>query len=401
MIAPITPQNEADRQRAVEKYQLLDTLPEHTYDDITSLIAAICEVPIALITLLDKERNFLKSHHGVPFNESPRELSFCGHAIVSEEPIMIVEDAREDVRFQGNPLVKEHKAIFYAGVPLVDPDGFKLGTLCIYDEKPRSLTPLQIEAMQKMAKQVVRLFEARYQRFRLEEYSDRLEDKMEGLNKFASVVSHDLKSPLAQITQLLELLEMETGPSLSEQAKEYIALMRSSSGSLRAYIDGILSYYKFNKELEVAKEWVHTETLMKEVFSLFPNQQKSISIVSNVPAEMYINKPVVSQIWINLISNALNHNDKPNPEVWVSVEEKEGRYECYVKDNGPGIPNKLQDKIFDLFFTTVKAADRERDGTGIGLATVKKAVQKLGGTLTLTSKEGEGSTFFFTLPIHG
>lgn len=177
--------------------------------------------------------------------------------------------------------------------------------------------------------------------------------------------------------------------------------MRSSSGSLRAYIDGILSYYKFNKELEVAKEWVHTETLMKEVFSLFPNQQKSISIVSNVPAEMYINKPVVSQIWINLISNALNHNDKPNPEVWVSVEEKEGRYECYVKDNGPGIPNKLQDKIFDLFFTTVKAADRERDGTGIGLATVKKAVQKLGGTLTLTSKEGEGSTFFFTLPIHG
>lgn len=401
MIAPITPQNEADRQRAVEKYQLLDTLPEHTYDDITSLIAAICEVPIALITLLDKERNFLKSHHGVPFNESPRELSFCGHAIVSEEPIMIVEDARKDVRFQGNPLVKEHKAIFYAGVPLVDKDRFKLGTLCIYDTKPRSLSPLQMEAMQKMAKQVVQLFEARYQKFKLEEYSDRLEDKMEGLNKFASVVSHDLKSPLAQITQLLELLEMETGPSLSEQAKEYIALMRSSSGSLRAYIDGILSYYKFNKELEVAKEWVQTKTLMKEVFSLFPNYKKFISIVGSVPSEMYINKTVVSQIWINLISNALNHNDKPTPEVLISVEEKEGRYECFVKDNGPGIPNKLQDKIFDLFFTTVKAADREREGTGIGLATVKKAVQKLGGTLTLTSTEGEGSTFFFTLPIQG
>ncbi len=111
MKLPEFPANEKKRQAAVDKYQLLDTLPEDQYDDITSLMSYICDAPISLITLLDKERNFLKSHHGVPFNESPREISFCGHAINSEDPITIIEDARVDNRFFDNPLVTDYNAI--------------------------------------------------------------------------------------------------------------------------------------------------------------------------------------------------------------------------------------------------------------------------------------------------
>jgi len=129
MIIPEFPQNEEERLKAVKQYNLLDTLPEEDFDNITNLVATLCDVPISLITLLDTDRNFLKSHHGVPFNESPREISFCGHAILSNKDIFIIEDARLDDRFHDNPLVKEFQAIFYAGVPLLNPKGHKLGCL--------------------------------------------------------------------------------------------------------------------------------------------------------------------------------------------------------------------------------------------------------------------------------
>ncbi|GAB3002799.1 hypothetical protein GCM10027284_20760 [Cyclobacterium sediminis] len=140
MIPPRLPDNEKRRQFEVNKYQLLDTIPESSYDNITALMAYICDAPISLITLLDKDRNFLKSHYGLPFNESPRAISFCGHAINSQDAITIVEDSRKDERFHDNPLVTEHQAIFYAGAPLTNSEGFKLGTLCVYDTKPRKLT---------------------------------------------------------------------------------------------------------------------------------------------------------------------------------------------------------------------------------------------------------------------
>ena len=122
---------------AVRSYHLLDTLPEKDFDNITALTANICDVPISLVTLLDADRNFLKSHYGIPFNESPRDISFCGHAILEESNIFIIEDARKDNRFKDNPLVTEMNAIFYAGVRLVNSEGYPLGTLCVFDTKPK------------------------------------------------------------------------------------------------------------------------------------------------------------------------------------------------------------------------------------------------------------------------
>ena len=147
MIKPGFPKNELERVSCVKKYDLLDTLPESDFDNITSLVATICDVPISLITLLDTDRNFFKSHHGVDIQESPRDISFCGHAILQEDDIFIVEDSRKDIRFKDNPLVSDYKAIFYAGVPLKNKDGLALGTLCIYDHKPRQLTRLQKNAL--------------------------------------------------------------------------------------------------------------------------------------------------------------------------------------------------------------------------------------------------------------
>jgi len=103
LIAPKFPENEVERLMAVKEYQLLDSLPEQDFDNITTLTASICDVPISLVTLLDADRIFLKSHYGVPLTESPRVMSFCGHAILEKSDIFIVEDARKDVRGGGQP----------------------------------------------------------------------------------------------------------------------------------------------------------------------------------------------------------------------------------------------------------------------------------------------------------
>jgi GAF domain-containing protein len=222
MTFPEFPENEAARIAELKKYKLLDTFSENDFDNITKLVAAICEVPIALITLLDLERNFFKSHVGVDFNQSPRNISFCGHAILEDDEIFIVEDATKDERFDDNPLVTENQAVFYAGVPLINPNGFKLGTLCVFDHKPRQLTDVQIISLKALAKQVVNLIELRKKNSLLIEIQKELQNRNERLETFAHVVSHDLKSPLANITSLTRFLKEENIENLSTDSKMYL-----------------------------------------------------------------------------------------------------------------------------------------------------------------------------------
>jgi len=398
MITPDFPINEKLRQQALEKYNLLDTLPEESYDNITSLMSYICDTPISLITLLDRNRNFLKSHHGVPFNESPREISFCGHAINSENPITIIEDARKDERFHDNPLVSEHNAIFYAGVPLVDPDGFKLGTLCVYDVKPRELTQEQINALLNMAKQVMSLFEEKYQNIKLQQLQESLEERNKNLEKFAGVVSHDLKSPLAQITALTELIEDDLKEEGNTEVHQYLEYIKNSSDTLRDYIDGILKFYKTDSILKQDNESVNFSDFMTSINTIF-SIDKGITINYSTTLNIIkVNKAALTQVISNLVSNAIKYNDKSNTEINISLIESEDFYEFSVSDNGPGIEKKYLATIFDLF-TTANTIDKNGEsGTGIGLATVKKMITSLGGTISVVCNETEtnGCNFKFS-----
>ena len=398
MIAPEIPKNEKYRQIAVEKYGLLDTLSEENFDNITSIMAYVCDVPISLITLLDKKRNFLKSHYGVPFNESPREISFCGHAINSDDPITVIKDSREDERFIGNPLVTEHKAIFYAGAPLIDGDGFKLGTLCVYDTKPRELTSQQKDALLAMSKQVVNLFEQRYQNLKLRQLRDKLEKRNEDLKKFASVVSHDLKSPLANIISLTELLEDDNKDILNEESLQYLEYLRTSSYSLKDYIDGILNFYKSDDLVQNKKENILIGNLLEELKQITDSEHKATFHISGNTNELFVNKSALMQVLVNLITNGIKYNSKSEIVIDISIEETSDQYEFSVTDNGNGIPQDYLEKIFDLF-TVVGVEDRDGNvGTGIGLATVKKIIQNLCGNIAVSSTEKQGSTFVFTIP---
>ncbi|WOD40462.1 GAF domain-containing protein [Nodosilinea sp. E11] len=147
--------HEIDRLEALREYHILDTPSEQIYDDITTLAAFICDVPIALISLIDADRQWFKSKVGLNTQETPRNISFCDHAILNQS-IMIVNDALDDERFVNNPLVTSEPGIrFYAGVPLTTPRGYQLGTLCVIDHQPRALSEVQQKTLAALARQVV------------------------------------------------------------------------------------------------------------------------------------------------------------------------------------------------------------------------------------------------------
>lgn len=160
MKAPL-PGTEKKRLKVLWQYDVLDTVPEEVFDDLTELAARICEAPIALITLVDEKRQWFKSRVGITVKETSRDISFCGHAICQSD-LFIVPDATRDKRFSHNPLVTaDPKIRFYAGAPLVTPDGHALGTLCVIDKVPRQLTDDQKQALRVLARHVMTQLELR------------------------------------------------------------------------------------------------------------------------------------------------------------------------------------------------------------------------------------------------
>jgi diguanylate cyclase (GGDEF)-like protein len=155
MPAADLPENEADRLTELQSYDILDTLPEQAYDDITMLASQICGTPIALVTLIDRDRQWFKSKHGVDIDESPRDLAFCAHAILDADEVLVVDDLAADRRFTDNPVVAGGDARFYAGVPLTTAAGHALGTLCVVDRMPRHLTDEQIAGLRALSRQVM------------------------------------------------------------------------------------------------------------------------------------------------------------------------------------------------------------------------------------------------------
>jgi signal transduction histidine kinase/PAS domain-containing protein len=222
---PLSP--EESRLAALKSYKILDTLPQKEYDDLTKLASEICQTPISLISLLDDHRQWFKSHHGLAASETPREFAFCNHAIINPNEIFIVNDSRKDSRFSNNPLVTgDPYVIFYAGVPLVDSNGFALGSLCVIDNAAKQLSEGQISALKTLAKQVVSLLELRKSNDELKTAKDELEQRNALLDEV-----------ILQQEQSAEII-LQSEKSLRETYQKLeIALQAGSLGSYDLHLE--------------------------------------------------------------------------------------------------------------------------------------------------------------------
>jgi len=392
--------NENKRIESLVSYSILDSLPEEDYDNLTAIAASICNTPVSLISLIDDKRQWFKSHHGLDASATAREFAFCAHAINDPNNIFSVGDARNDERFRDNPLVTgEPHVIFYAGVPLVNHDGFALGTLCVIDHKPSKLSEEQLTGLKALSKQVMNLLEMRKMRMEYEAALKSLEQKNEDLERFAYVAAHDLKTPVVNIMSMGRLFLKMFGQSLDERGREILDIITDSARNLSSLVDGLLDYSKCDKVLQEKKQVIYIDEIKKEIGAMFYNDPEITIGINSTLEKITINKAALSQILTNLVSNAVKYNNKARTEIEIGIAENASQYEFYLQDNGPGIPPEHHKNVFTIFEVLSPEDRYGKRGNGIGLATVKKLVDQLGGNIELRSDDGKGACFYFSIPV--
>lgn len=398
MISTNTPINENFRLEALKSLDILDTESEKEFDEITALANFICDTDVALISLVDIDRQWFKSKNGITTCETPRNNSLCSQAILKPHKPLIVKNTTEDNRFNKTPIYLEDKqVIFYAGIPLINKDGFALGTLCVMDSKPRELSEKQLESLSALAKQVIILFELNKKNNDLEKMQQKLKKKNESLREFARVISHDLKMPLANIVTSTDLLKLKLRDKLDKESLEYFEYIKTSSFSMSSYINDVLDHYESDSLIHNKPEKFNINHLLKEIVDLLSIKPDfTIHFPENNPV-LESNKLALKQVFFNLIGNSIKYNDKEQIVISIETSEDKKFYYFRIIDNGMGIPNDKLDTIFELF-TTANITDRSGNkGNGIGLSTVKKLIEKLGGSIKVFSEEGVQTTFEFSV----
>lgn len=393
------PANEKKRLKALYDYNILDTIPEKEYDGIAKIAAQICNVPVSFISFIDKNRQWYKSYFGVEMHEIPIEISLCAHAIKNPEVLIVVPDMRIDERFADNPLVKgEPHAIFYAAAPLVTPGGDALGTICVLDAKVNNLDDDQREALKCLATQVMARLELRKKVNELKKIQEQLKKTNSCLKDFASLASHDMKTPVANISLVSKSFYSRYGKQFDADAYQYFELIDRSAKELLVFIDDILA-----KSIMAGKNISKTpvdsyEVISKVIKLIAPPDDFEIKVTGNFP-KISMDKTSLQQVFQNLITNAIKYNDKEKGIINISCSTDNSYHYFNVKDNGSGIAEEDMCRIFEKRKTLEKTDRYGNKGTGLGLATVKDLVENTGGKITVASEKYEGSVFKIAIPV--
>lgn len=384
--------DETARVAALHRLAILDTEPEKAYDDAVELAASICGTPIAMMTLLDGERQWFKSKVGVPFDESPREQSFCTHAILSDDTL-IVPNALADDRFKELFAVQYAPSLrFYAGAPIKSPDGFKLGTLCVLDVQSRELSKAQqdaLEALRRMIERQLELRRANLELLRLERQKREL----------TALVVHDLKNPIASILPNARYLARTKG--LTESAKSAADDITSSTEAMLRLVMNLLDISRAEDAALVPKrEPIVLATLLDAVrtsaAARAAEQGATIAVeVAEDAGTASLDADLVRRVLENLTDNALKY--APGGKVTLGARADGPGVRLTVSDDGPGIPAEARAAVFEKYARVDGAPHAERS-RGLGLTFCRLAVEAHGGRIWVEEAAPHGAAFCMSLP---
>ncbi|TCC98168.1 GAF domain-containing sensor histidine kinase [Pedobacter psychroterrae] len=392
--------DESARVAALHSYHMFDTEEEKDFDVLTALASAICQIPIVLITFIDETRQTFKSHHGTDFRENLRELSFCTHTIASSEEIMIVPDARQDARFVDNPMVTgPTKVVFYAGVSLINEDGFALGTLCVIDQKTHSLSDDQVHALKTLAKQVVDKIELRRKVRQLEKANQELAQSEQRKDDFLGMVSHELKTPITTLKANLQLIDkLKHSPA----APVFSRIIDSSARSLvkiNGMVDDLLNMYRYSEnQLQLEK----TTFTIYDMLHVCCNHVRidgkhELVITGDDKLQMHADEHRIDQVVVNFVNNAVKYAPD-SKEIYLNISREGSYVKISVKDTGPGIPDKHLPHLFDRYWRADHSGVKYT-GLGLGLYICSEIIKRHDGHIGAESELGKGSTFWFKLPV--
>jgi signal transduction histidine kinase len=416
MKAPV-PSCEETRLSVLHEYAVLDTPPEAEFDRLTRLAARLFQVPIVLLTLVDVNRQWFKSCYGLQLTETSRDSSFCAHAILSDDPLLI-PDTHHDARFSDNPLVTGEPGIrFYAGAPLLA-KGQRLGTLCLIDTIPHSdLDAERIALLQDLAAMGVEELELRRTTRKLLETETLLRESVRELDQqrrnaeegsrlkseFLANMSHELRTPLNGIIGFSELLVDGKAGTLSGRQQRFLDNILLSSRHLLRLINDLLDLAKIEAgKLEFRPEFACADTLIQEVLeSLQPladSKQIRLSAQIGPDQELYTDSARFKQIVYNYVSNALKFTPEHGSVVVRFSSEAPNSVRLEVTDTGIGITEQDLPRLFQDFEQLESGPAKKYAGTGLGLALVKKLAERQGGRVEVESTLGQGSRFSAVLP---
>ncbi|MEN2399183.1 ATP-binding protein [Flavobacterium sp. MC2016-06] len=397
------PHNEAERLAALKRYNILDTLPEYAFDDVTKLVSFICGAPIAHISFMDESRLWFKSEIGIGVSEVPREITFCQYTIMDYDMVEI-PDTFLNERFKDDPnVVGGFKVRFYAGIPLTTPDGYNIGTLCAIDQVTKELNDNQRNALSIVAKHVMNLLELGLKHTELDTQKKIAERAILAKDSFLANMSHEIRTPLNAIIGFTDLLAQT---KLDTVQNKYIDSVQIAGENLLLIINNILDLSKIESgNLTIESEPFNLKNTLKHVYNLLkikvPKEiEFNLFLDADMPETVIGDQGRLNQILVNLTGNALKFTQEGEVTISVKmVNETDDQYSLRfsVKDTGIGIKQEKIKTVFERFTQAEDSTTRRFGGTGLGLNIVKQLVELQNAEIHVKSKEGYGSEFFFVL----
>ncbi len=401
------PADVLNRDALLAPYDIDGLVDEPELQSVAELACHVCDVPYAVVNLISEHFQHQVAAVGIPPTVCSRGDSMCTVTIEAPEPGVVVRDAREDPRFADNPFVTGAmgRLRFYAASQLRGPSGVVLGTLCVFDEVPRDLTPEQRHGLDLLASQAVGALELRKAGRELavtvrelQEARSELRRSNSDLAAFAGQVSHDLRNPLAGVSGFLELLADHRMVAADTTASSYVERALGGAGRMRDLVDELLAYARLGGVLGSAR--VDLTGLLREVL----DDDSPLGMLDGVDLEVAPLPTVrgdptqLRALLQNLVTNSVRFA-RPDRQLLLRVRARpvDDRWLVEVVDNGRGIPVERRLDAFSLL-QQVHEHGSVVGGSGIGLATCRRIVAAHGGTIGIDDGVDGGVTVWFTLP---
>jgi signal transduction histidine kinase len=384
--APLS-STEAERLQVLRSYGILDTPIEAAFDDITRIASFVCQTPVALVSLVDNDRQWFKSALGFAKRQTPLNQSICGHALL-EQNFLEIADTLKDPRTVDNPLVTdEPKLRFYAGALLRTPDGFPLGTVCVLDDKPRELTEDQRDILKALARQVMSQMELR----RALTISDRLQ---RNVSRLMAVAGHDLKQPLQVMIMAIDRVRskltdtrdqdrlmhaIKAGMRIAEELDQLaeMSALQNDNGVPQPVAFPIADIFR-----SVVSNWqMHADAKHVDL--------KVIASSARVVSDSTMLRSIIG----NLVGNAIKYTERGR--VLIGCRRRGNDLSIEILDTGKGIAADQQGAVFDAFHQISPSSE----GLGLGLSIVRRTAEALGHRIELSSEIGRGTHVRIIVPL--